>query len=161
MGSGSFTGYIALALTNTSGAAFDSFTLRYDGEQWRNGGNTTAQTMALQYGVGATFASVGSWTAPGGNFDWTSPVNTATGAAVVGNTAGLVAGKGGALALNWAAGDTVWVRWVENNDVANDHSLAIDSLEMSVVAVPEPETYALMALGLLAIGLRLRDRAHG
>ena len=26
-------------------------TLRFDGEQWRNGGNATAQTMTLEYGI--------------------------------------------------------------------------------------------------------------
>lgn len=156
--SGAVAGYIALALTNTSGAAFDSFTLSFNGEQWRNGGNTSAQTMALQYGFGATFGSVSSWTAAGAAFNWASPVVGATAAAVNGNTAGLVANVGGTVTTNWAAGDTLWVRWVENNDTGNDHGLAIDNLSLSVSSVPEGDGLVLAFGGLALLGGLVRRR---
>ena len=60
--SGALAGWIAVAFTNNSGAALSGFTLGFDGEQWRNGGNTNAQSMVLQYGFGNSFASVGNWT---------------------------------------------------------------------------------------------------
>lgn len=158
LGSGSVSGYIALALQNASGIAFNSVTLRFDGEQWRNGGNTTAQTMKLEYGFGASFASVSTWTAAGAGFDFTSPLATATAGAVNGNVAGLTSNLGGTLNLTWNSGETLWVRWIEENNTGNDHGLAIDNVSLSVTAVPEPETYALMLAGLGVIGGLARRR---
>jgi hypothetical protein len=159
--SGAVAGYIAVAFTNNSGSVLDSFTLAFDGEQWRNGGNSSAQAMVLQYGFGSSFGSVASWATPGGNFDWSSPVTGATAAAVNGNTAGLVAGKGGTVATSWASGDTLWVRWIDNNDVGNDHGLAIDNLSLSVTTapVPEPTSTALLLAGLAAVAFIARRRA--
>ena len=158
--SGATAGWIAVAFTNSSGNALNSFTVGFDGEQWRNGGNasTAAQTMTLQYGYGATFGTVGTWNTPGGTFNWTSLVNTATAGAVDGNGVGKVAGVGGTVSTNWAAGDTLWVRWIELNDTGNDHGLAIDNLSFSVTAVPEPSSYALFAAGIAALGFVARRR---
>lgn len=159
---GAVAGYIAVAFTNNSGGALAGFTVGFDGEQWRDGGAATpsAQTMVLEYGFGASFAAVTTWTAPGASFNFTSPVftNTSSGAAVNGNTAGLVAGLGGSVSTEWAAGDTLWVRWVEVNNPGNDHGLAIDNLSFSVTAVPEPGTVALWLAGLAAIGFVARRR---
>ena len=145
---GALAGYIALALKNTNGSTLNSFTLAFAGEQWRDGGNTTAQTMALQYGFGSTFAGVGSWSSPGGTFDYASPVNTSTAAAVDGNVAGKVNGLGGTVSsLSWLNNETLWIRWIEKNDVGNDHGLAIDDLTFSATAVPEASTW-IAGLGL-------------
>jgi hypothetical protein len=151
-------GYIAAGFANTSGLVLDSFTLRFDGEQWRNGGNATAQTMVLEYGFGASFATVTTWTQPAGDFNWTSPVASATAAAVDGNALGRVANRGGTLGTSWAPGDTLWVRWIETNDAGNDHGLAIDNLSFSVTAVPEPGTHALLLAGLGLVGWLARGR---
>jgi hypothetical protein len=164
--SGAVAGWIVLALTNTSGHMLDGFTLHYDGEQWRNGGNTSAQTMVLEYGFGASFASVSSWTAAGALFNWASLVNTATAAAVNGNTTGLAANRGGTVNTAWNDGQTLWLRWIENNDPGNDHGLAIDNLSFTAgqevpAAVPLPPPFALMAAALGAMGFvsrRLRER---
>jgi hypothetical protein len=153
--SGAVAGWIALALTNTSGGTLDSFTVAYDGEQWRNGGNTTPHSLALEYGYGASFGSVAGWTAIS---TFTSPVASATAAAVDGNGAGLVTGLGATVATPWAAGDTLWLRWADLNDVGNDHGLAIDNLSFSVSVVPEPGTVALWLAGMAAIGFVARRR---
>ena len=149
--SGAVAGYIAVAIQNTSGNIFDNFTLSFSGEQWRNGGNTSPQTMTLQYGFGTSFAAVTTWNTPGGLFNYASPVTGATAAAVDGNVAGLVTGLGGTISsLTWNNGDTLWVCWIENNDAGNDHGLAIDNFSITAVPVPEPATLALATLGGLA-----------
>jgi hypothetical protein len=152
--SGAVAGWIAVALTNNTGTTLDGFSVSFSGEQWRNGGNTSGQTMALQYGFGSTFASVASWLTPGGMFDWTSAVNTATAAAVNGNTTGLVAGRGGSVTTPWSAGSTLWLRWIENNDVGNDHGLAIDNFAFTagVAPVPLPASLPLLAAALGGFG---------
>lgn len=155
---GTVAGYIALALSNDTGVELASFTLGFDGEQWRNGGNATAQTMTLEYGFGASFASVAGWTAAGSGFNFTSPIATATAAAVDGNTAGLVSGLGGTVTTSWAPGQTLWLRWTETNELGNDHGLAIDNLSVSVTAVPEPGTWALLLAGLASLGFLARRR---
>jgi hypothetical protein len=153
-------GWIALALTNISGGTLGGFTLNYSGEQWRNGGNTAAQSLTLEYGYGATFGTVATWTAAGAGFNFTSPVVGATAAAVDGNVAGLVTGLGGTVNTSWAAGSTLWLRWADVNDTGSDHGLAIDNLSLSIpAAVPEPGTYALFFAGIAALGFVARRRA--
>lgn len=158
--SGAVAGWIAAAFTNTSGSVLNDVTIRFDGEQWRNGGNASAQSMNFEYGFGSAFSSVATWTAAGSAFNWTSPVAGTTAAAVDGNGAGKVANVGGTIAQsNWGNGATLWVRWVDNNDVGNDHGLAIDNFSLSVSAVPEPEGYAMFLAGLGLMGLIARRRS--
>jgi autotransporter-associated beta strand protein len=139
--SGAIAGWMAFAATNHSGSLLTEFTLAFEGEQWRNGGNTSAQTMVFEYGFGASFDAVSTWIAPGGGFAWSSPVVGATAGPVDGNTAGKVSNLGGLITnLNWTNGSTLWLRWVEVNDVGNDHGLAIDNFSFawnSFTAVPQ------------------------
>lgn len=150
----------ALALTNNTGSALDSFTLRYDGEQWRNGGVTAVHSLTVQYGFGASYAAVTTWTNAGASFDFASPVTSATAAAVDGNVAGKVASLGGTVATTWGATDTLWIRWTDIDNTGSDHGLAIDNVSVSVTAavVPEPSSYALLLAGIGAIGFLARRR---
>lgn len=161
VGSGQLSGWIAASFTNNTGNLISNITIGFDGEQWRNGGNANmaAQSMVLQYGFGNAFGDVTTWNAPGGNFDWTSPVVAATAGAVDGNVAGKVSNRGGTIInQNWTTGSTLWVRWFENNDAYNDHGLAIDNFSLSVTAVPEPKNYAMLLAGLGVMGFIARRR---
>ncbi len=142
---GAVAGWIALAVRNDTGGSVDGITLRFNGEQWRNGGNTEPQPMVLEYGMGATFSDVPEWLPAGANFNWQSPVATGTAAAVDGNAAGRVNNVGGDLrGLGWAPGATLWLRWVELNDVGNDHGLAIDDVSITL-ALPDTTAPTLQA----------------
>ena len=142
---GAVAGWIALAVRNDTGGSVDGITLRFNGEQWRNGGNTEPQPMVLEYGMGATFADVPEWLPAGANFNWQSPVATGNAAAVDGNVAGRVSNVGGDLrGLGWAPGATLWLRWIELNDVGNDHGLAIDDVSITL-ALPDTTAPMLQA----------------
>jgi hypothetical protein len=155
-GNPALAGWIALSLTNNTGSALTEFAIGYTGEQWRNGGNTSTQTMVLEYGFGANFASVTTWTAPGAAFNFTSLQNTSTAAVLDGNlAANRTTGLGGTVTATWNPGDTLWVRWVENNDAGNDHGLAIDDVRFA--AIPTPGAAALLAVGGLAATRRRRN----
>ncbi len=137
---GNVAGWMAVALTNGTGSSIDAFTLNFDGEQWRDGGNTNTQNMVLEYGFGSSFDSISAWTAPGGNFDFVSPSTTGPAGARDGNDpANRVADLGGEITgINWTSGDTLWLRWIEDNNTGNDHGLAIDNFELSTETVVEP-----------------------
>jgi len=128
-------GWIAFAAVNKTGAALSSVTLDFDGEQWRNGGNTSAHAMALEYGLGGDDFAAITWTSAPASFTWTSPVVGSTAGAVDGNAAGLVDLVGGTLTgLTWNVDQTLWLRWVEVNNTGSDHGLAIDNFALSVPA---------------------------
>ena len=96
--SGAVAGWIAVSFTNATGTTLAGFNLGFDGEQWRNGGNATAQSMVLQHGFGGSFAAVTNWITPGGSFNFTSPLASTTAAAVDGNVAGRSPGSAAASA---------------------------------------------------------------
>jgi hypothetical protein len=154
---------MAVSFSNGSGGILDGFQVSWEGEQWRNG-NATAQTMVFEYGLGSSFSTVTSWATPGGLFDFSSVVNGGTAGAVVGNSAGLVAGRGGSVSsLSWAVNDTLWLRWVELNDTGSDHGLAIDNFSFTAsrpsAAVPDGgTTFALFGLAFAGLaGLRRKS----
>ncbi len=156
---GTVAGWIAFAITNDTGSPIPSFIVKYDGEQWRDGGSATpnAQTMVMEYGFGPAFTAVGAWTTPGSAFNFTSPVfvNTSTGAAVDGNTAGLIPDLGGIINATWNNGDTLWIRWIENNDAGTDHGLAVDNFS---ITIPEPTSLGIIAVaGVIALRRRTQS----
>jgi autotransporter-associated beta strand protein len=138
--SGNVAGYIAVNLRNTTGSSLSKITVGFDGEQWANGGNTTAQSMVMEYGFGSSFSGVSTWTAAPTAFNWSSPVVSASGTSRVvldGNaSANRVAGVGGTITLAsaWANLADLWIRWIERNDSGNDHALAIDNFSFSAAA---------------------------
>lgn len=147
----------AARFTNASGSAFDLFSLQYTGEQWRNGGNTTAQALTFEYSTDASSISTGTWTAISG-LDFTSPIATATAAALNGNLAEhrVAISQNVTLSSNWLAGTDLWIRWTDLNDAGNDHGLAIDNLSFAARPVPEPATLAALGLGAMAMIRRKR-----
>ena len=90
--SGTLTVFQAARLTNNTGATITSLDITYVGEQWRNGGNATAHTLAFQYQVanagvvtGANAPTTG-WTTFS-RVSFTGPIATATAATLDGNAA--------------------------------------------------------------------------
>jgi hypothetical protein len=153
----------AAAFVNSNVTTATDFTVTFDGEQWRNGGNTAVQSLVFSYQVfaaGTTPAAIAAaltgtgWTNVAA-LNFASLVGTSTAAALDGNlAANRTAGITATVPVTWAANEILVTRWVDANDLGNDHGLAIDNLRFS--AVPTPGAAALLGMGGLLMARRRR-----
>ncbi|MEY2881323.1 MAG: hypothetical protein RLZZ15_3703, partial [Verrucomicrobiota bacterium] len=124
--SGTTVPRFGVMIANNSGTTITQFTLSYTGEQWRNGGNTTAQTLPFSYSTNATDLNTGTFvdvTALG----FTSPIVGASSATLDGNTpANRTAISSTVTGITWSPGQILILRWTDLNDAGNDHGLAVD-----------------------------------
>jgi predicted extracellular nuclease len=146
--SGVGKGYMGLALQNTTGLIISELAISYTGEQWRNGGNTSAQSLVFEYKTSASApadasafntASTG-WTAVSA-LDFIGPITGTTAVALDGNlTANRVNLSSTITGLSVPNNEYILLRWMDLNDSGNDHGLAIDDLSITattVAALPE------------------------
>lgn len=136
---GSF--FYGVRFTNNTGSTITSLTVNYVGEQWRNGGNTTANVVAFSYVTGAPVATnLAAFQAAGTNvtaLDFSSPINTATAAALDGNAAAnRVAISSTITGLNLANGSEILLRWSDPDHGGADHGLAIDDVFVTAAGAP-------------------------
>jgi hypothetical protein len=138
--SGTGTVLYGVALTNTSSEVIGSLDIAYTGEQWRNGGNTTAHKLDFAYQIDAASISSGTWTAADA-LDFTGPIATASAGALDGNLLANQASISGNIAVSLNPGQTIWLRWEDINDSGNDHGLAVDNLSVTLNGEVAPYTY--------------------
>lgn len=156
-------------IQNDTGSAVGSILISYVGEQWRNGGNTAAQTLAFSY---ETFtgsfgglldvvpAGVGGWVGFS-SLDFVSPVTGSTATALDGNNAANQVNFSSVLltGVSLNPGDGIFLRWLDIDDSGNDHGFGVDNFSISFTAVPEPSTMAICgSLALLGLLLHRRNR---
>jgi hypothetical protein len=116
--------YYGVRLVNNTAQTISSFTVTFTGEQWHKNGGTTAHTLPVQYLLGATDISTGTWTSVA---TFTSPVNTTTIATLDGNAAANRRGVSGKISgISWAPGAELWVRVADGNESGNEQALGID-----------------------------------
>ena len=128
--------YNALKLTNDTAATITSLGINFNGEQWRNGGNATAQTLAFQYQVANAGTITDANTPSTGwisfnTLDFVSPTVGATATALDGNAAANRTAKSAELTVTINAGQEIWLRWADINDAGNDHGFGIDDLSIT------------------------------
>ena len=153
----SFDFFLALQVTNGTTQALSSFTLQYDGEQWRRGNNATqrAESILFYYRIGGTaLDSTGTWTSVG-SLDFVSPdISAAAAAALDGNANKVTLSQTVSASLN--PGESIWLVWVDPDNAGTDHGMAIDNVSLSFV--PEPGS-ALLAGAAASLALLRRRRA--
>ena len=147
--------YYGVRLQNTSASTFTSFSLSYTGEQWRNGGNTSAQTLAFSYSTTATGVNTGTYTSDTA-LAFATPTVGATAATLDGNGAANRANLSKVISgISWAPGSDLWLRWFDLNDAGNDHGVAIDNLTFIASAgssAPEPASGVWLLVGGAVLG---------
>lgn len=150
---------------NQSVDTYQSISISFDREVWRTQSTTSDQKLSFAYGLASggvgtanflTSASMIAYAqldavAPG----TLGPSNVGVDGNASPNSAPVSATITG---LNWAPGDTLFIRWQDANDTGNDAGLAIDNLSM-VAVVPEPASALWVGLGLAGFGL-WRRRSH-
>ncbi len=142
------TGALAygLRLMNDTASAQTDIKVSVTGEQWRNGGNTTAQKILFSYQVGTSLtnsdaAGLLAWSALT-SLDFTGPIATASAAATDGNasTNRTVFNNVTLLGVTVPPGQELFLRWYDANDSGNDHGLGIDDVSVSFTATNAVDT---------------------
>jgi hypothetical protein len=170
-GDGQPFGAIAVAFANASGVTMDGFSFGYTGEQWHVSSNANvAHSLTVAWAVGSAGTAFNAlpwqgFTAgqiqPAG-VDFVTPTisggTSGNGNLAANRTTGLGATVQG---ITWAPGDLLWLRWVDLNDPASDHGMAIDDFFFTASPVPAPAAVwtMLAGLGLLAPVVARRRRA--
>lgn len=134
VGSGSATVvYYGVRLKNNTLQSISSIRVQYRGEQWRNGGNASAQPLSFAWLSGATVTNIsGSGYTAVPQLTFTTPVTGTTATALVGNDApNFIDLDYTITGLSVASGQEIMLRWEDINDGGNDHGVAIDDLQLT------------------------------
>ncbi len=111
-------------LVNNTAQTITAFNVMFTGEQWHKNGGTTAHTLPLQYQLGATSVTSGSWNAVA---TFSSPINTTTIASLDGNASVNRRGVAGRITgISWAPGAELWLRIADGNESGNEQAMGID-----------------------------------
>ena len=116
-------------LVNNTAQTITAFNVSFTGEQWHKNGGPTAHTLPLQYQVGASSITAGTWTSVA---TFSSPVNTGTIATLDGNASANRRGVAGRITgISWAPGAELWLRIADGNESGSEQALGIDDLVFS------------------------------
>lgn len=118
------------SFVNNTGVTLTTFTLNFTNEQWRDG-NGALNTDAFSYSVGATSLTSGTFT-PVAGLNLTSIKNGTSSVSLNGNDASNQSTPTATVTgLNWVAGQTLFIRWVDPDETGNDDGLAVDNVRFS------------------------------
>ncbi|MBA4105968.1 MAG: hypothetical protein C0485_09435 [Pirellula sp.] len=133
--------FIGLQLVNDTGVTLNSFTLTYNGKQFRSGDNS-AETLAFGYSTTATdadwFNSASFTNVPALAFS--APVVTVAAATTSPASVVPITATTG---FSWAPGAELWLRWSDTQLGAGkaDDGLAIDDLQFSASTAAGPSLF--------------------
>jgi len=153
---------IGVGLQNTTGYTLTNFNISYDAAVFHWGTNSSSKTLAFGYVLdGATLPTINSSavitaSAGGGSYTHDAGLDFTTN-----STAGLDLAVNGFAngnytletdtinGINWTNNGVLWLVWDIGTNTAQSTGLGIDNL--TVNAVPEPSTYALLLGGIVLL----------
>ena len=146
LGSGTQDYYnCAIRLVNNTGAAIQSFSVSFTGEQWRSGGSTNDNNNKLEfyYQVGSSnsismpTSSLSGWTAES-NLDFSPPKTSTSSGPLDGNHSSNRSTKSHSFNVSVAQGSEIYFLWHGGNGSGSDAGLAIDDLSITPSASTVP-----------------------
>lgn len=135
--------YFGIPLVNNTGSTVNRIRISYRGELWRVGNparSTGPDSLHFAYGLNNTGISGNTWTAyPALSFVSPAPAAGPANINLNGNAAAQVVTLTDTLInLNLASGDTLWLRWRDENSSSFDDGMGID--DISITFLPNPAT---------------------
>lgn len=163
--------HYAIRITNNSGLALNKFTLRFDGVQFRNSNSGFINNIHVDWQIGEieSIASAENWNAiPALTFeapvagDGQSPAvnldpyhannRTVIGPVTVDN-------------IVWMPGESLWLRWTDENAPGVDHGVGIDNIRFSAIRTEfnavNPLEFSATAIGDSKLLLAIRESDSG
>jgi endonuclease I len=130
--SGSNNATLGASFTNNTGAAINSLTITYTGEQWRLGAAGRADRLDFSYSTSATALTTGAYISET-TLNFTAPTTTGAVGALDGNVAANRTSISSTITgLNIANGTTFWIKWTDFNASGADDGLGIDDFSITV-----------------------------
>lgn len=159
--SGTLQSRFGVQLINGLNRTITALNISYVGEQFRLGTINRADRLAFSYSTNATTLNNGTYINLT-DLDFSSPTTTGTTGALNGNAAANQAVRVGTIAgLELLAGQSIFLRFLDIDVNGADDGLGVDNFRVEAVtlaAVPEPATWAMMITGFGFVGGALRQR---
>ncbi|MBD0289345.1 MAG: hypothetical protein ICV79_28595, partial [Flavisolibacter sp.] len=132
LASGSTTPAFGISFINNTGTTITDFLLSGFSEQWRTGSNAQVERVVFEYSTNATSLNTGTWTAVS-TLDLVEVLTSNnSNTAVDGNDpANRTAISGAISSINLANGNTLWIRWTDQDNTGNDGMYALDDFKMA------------------------------
>ena len=153
---------IGVGLQNTTGYTLTNFNISYDAAVFHWGTSTNSKTLAFGYVLdGATLPTINSSAVITASTGGSAYTHDSTLDFTTNSTAGLDLAVNGFAngnytlesdtinGINWTNNGVLWLVWDIGTNTAQSPGLGIDNL--SVSAVPEPSTYALLLGGIVLL----------
>lgn len=152
---------------NNSAETYTKVTFTFEREIWRTQSSPIDQSLAFSYGLASSGIGTGNFIT-NNLMTAFAPLNATAPAFYASLYTGtnwftdpgtnMVVVSATIYDLNWAPGDSLFIRWNDSNDTGNDAGIAIDNLSM-IASVPEPSSSLTLLWGGATLAL-LRRRSH-
>ena len=158
---GSATGVnptIGACFTNNTGVAISSFSVTYDGEQWRLGAAGRVDRLDFQYSANATTILSGTWIDVNA-LDFTAPVAVLPIGQIDGNDPfNRVAGINSTISsLSVPNGGTLYIRYQDFPATGANDGLAIDNFSLTAALAPTAASTSISGRVTTADGRGIRN----